>query len=136
MKRFLNLLQPHLVKPIVYSAVLKLALGICGVLLWHRFSNSDAVIPVPVSHGFFFAWIYLLLWAWFQYLAFDGFHPLGKLLRERDADAPSPGGLPRLKDLINQRIETFSELEEEEQTVAKLCADLIAAGIFLILSLL
>lgn len=131
MKRFFNLLQPHLVRPILYSVLLKLMLGLCCVLLWDRFANPGNLVPAPLSQGFFFAGIYLLVWAWFQYLSFDGFNPLKDLFLERDANPHTPGTPFRLKDLINERIDAFSELEEEEQIVVKLCADLIAGIIFL-----
>lgn len=134
MKRFRNLLQPHLVRPILYSATLKLLLGLCAVLLWDRFVNSPSLVPIAVSQGFFVAAFYFFLWVWFQYLAFDGMRPLKYLFPEKD-DAPHSPGTPfRLKDLINSRIDSFAELEEEEQTAVKLCADLITGLTFLLLS--
>ena len=135
MKRFMKLLQPHLARPILYSVFLKLALGLCCVLLWDRFVNSGNAVPAPLSQGFFFAGIYLLVWTWFQYLAFDRWRPLGELFAQENSPSHSPGTGFRLKDLINGRIDTFAELEDDEQIVVKLCADLVSGLVLLLFSL-
>ena len=134
MKRFFKVLQSHLVRPIAYSAFLKLVLGLCFVLLWDRFVNSGSFAPAPLSQGFFFAGIYLLVWTWFQYLAFDGFTPFKNLFVDKYVDPHSPGTPFRLKDLLNEKIESFSELEEEEQIAVKLFADLLVGLLFMLLS--
>lgn len=129
MKRFLKLFQTHLISPILFSAAFKIALGLCCGLLWNWFFNSRCIVPVSSSHGYFAAGVYLLVCAWFQYLALDGYHPLKNNSRETDC-ASHPVGTPfRLTDLINTRIDNFSELEADEQTVVRLCADIIGGTV-------
>lgn len=133
MKRFLKLLQPHLVRPILQSCVLKIALGLCAVLLWSRFVlEKSRLSTVGMEQGFFFMAVYFFLWLWFQYLAFDGIRPLRNLFPEEE-NAHSPHTPYRLKDLINQRVTAFADLEDEEQIAAKLLSNAIAAVCFLAL---
>ena len=122
MKRFLKLLQPHLTRPILYSALLKLTIGLCAVLLWERYLANGR----ELQQAIFFAAFYFLLWTWFQYLAFDGMRPF--VPSEEEPKASASGF--RLKDLINTKIDAFEELEDDEKTVCRLCADAIAAVCF------
>ena len=137
MKRFLKMLKPHLRRPIAYSAMLKLALGVCAVLVWNKFIASESSFAENhLQQGFFFLAVYFILWTWLQYLAFDGMRPLGKLFREKDTDQPAPNMPFRLKDLINTDVDAFEGLEDEEKTVCRLCADVIAAAVFFVAYLL
>lgn len=136
MKRFLEILKPHLRRPIAYSLMLKLALGFCAVLLWERFvTPQSAFVENPLHQGFFFLAVYFILWTWLQYLAFDGMRPLGRFYRDKDTEPPRPNAPLRLKDLLNTNVSAFEGLEDEEITVCRLCANAIAAVIFLTLYL-
>ena len=131
MKRFFEILRPHLRRPIFYSAVLKLALGVCVALVWNRYISSESAFQEnPLQQSFFFLTVYFILWTWLQYLVFDGMRPLGDLFRHRDEDAPRPNMPFRLKDLINTDVEAFEGLDQEEKTVCRLCANAIVAVIF------
>ena len=132
MKRFFEILRPHLCRPIIYSAVLKLALGLCAALVWNRYiSSQSAYQENHLQWSFFFLAVYFILWTWLQYLVFDGMRPLGDLFRNRDADGPRPNMPFRLKDLLNTDVDAFEGLDSEEKTVCRLCADAIVAVIFL-----
>ena len=131
MKRFFEILRPHLRRPIFYSAVLKLALGVCVALVWNRYISSESAFQEnPLQRSFFFLTVYFILWTWLQYLAFDGMRPLGDLFRNRDREEPRPNMPFRLKDLINTDVEAFEGLDPEEKTVCRLCANAIVAVIF------
>lgn len=137
MKRFLKILKPHLRRPIVFSVLLKLALGVCAVLVWARYITSESTfVESHLQQGFFFLTVYFILWTWLQYLAFDGMRPLGDLFFNKDTDAPRPNMPFRLKDLINTDVDAFEGLEDEEKNVCRLCADAVAAVIFLAVYLL
>ena len=136
MKRFFEILKPHLRRPIFYSVALKLALGVCAVLLWKRYVAAEsAFVENHLQQGFFFLTGYFILWTWLQYLVFDGMRPLGDLFRHRDEDAPRPNMPFRLKDLLNTDVDAFEGLESEEKTVCRLCANAIVAAIFLVVYL-
>lgn len=137
MKRFLEILKPHLCRSIVYSVLLKLALGLCAVLVWNRYITPRSVfVENPLQQGFFFLMVYFILWTWLQYLAFDGMRPLGELFRGRDADQPIPNKPFRLKDLLNTDVDSFEGLDQEEKTVCRLCSNAIAAVTFLVVYLI
>ena len=133
MKRFVKLLGPHLCRPIVYSASLKLALGLCAVLLWNRYiAARSAFVDNHLQQGFFFLMVYFVLWTWLQYLAFDGMRPFKNLRSRDDPDQHRPHTSFRFKDLINTNIDAFEGLDEDEKTVCRLCADAIVAVVFLL----
>ena len=132
MKRFFEMLQPHLRRPIFYSVSLKLALGVCAALAWARYIGAENTIQENhLQRGFFFLTVYFILWAWLQYLVFDGMRPLGDLFRYRDEDAPRPNMPFRLKDLLNTDVDAFEGLDPEEKTLCRLCSNAIVAVIFL-----
>lgn len=131
MKRFFEILKPHLCRPIVYSVLLKLALGLCAALLWTRYVSSESAYDENhLQQGFFFLGVYFVLWTWLQYLVFDGMRPLGNLFRNRDADPPRHNMPFRLKDLLNTDVDAFTGLDEDEKTVCRLCANAVVAVIF------
>lgn len=131
MKRFLELLQPHLYRPILYSTMQKLMMGLCAVLLWNRYLVAGSMLDGRgLGNGFFAAAFYFSLWTWLQYLTFDGMRPLKDLFPDREQPAPRPGN--RLQDLININPDALSELEDDEKTVARLCSNAVAAAVFLI----
>ena len=133
MKRFWEILGPHLRRPIFYSAMLKLALGLCAALVWSRYIGSESAIQENhLQRSFFFLTVYFILWTWLQYLVFDGMRPLGDLFRNKDADTPRPNMPFRLKDLLNTDVDAFEGLDPEEKTVCRLCADAIVAVVFFV----
>ena len=136
MKRFLEILRPHLRRPIAYSVILKLALGLCAALVWNRYIIARSeFVENHLQQGFFFLAVYFILWTWLQYLAFDGMRPLGRLFRDKDTEPPRRNMPFRLKDLLNTNVTAFEGLEDEEITVCRLCANAIVAVIFLVLYL-
>ena len=137
MKRFLEILKPSLCRPIVYSALLKLALGMCVALIWNRYiAPASAFVENHLRQGFFFLAVYFVLWTWLQYLAFDGMRSLADLFRNKDTERPRPNMPFRLKDLLNTDVDAFEGLDEEEKTVCRLCADAIVAIVFLVVYLI
>lgn len=133
MKRFRRLLQPHLVRPIAHSAIGKLVLSASLALFWSLYVNTkNRISPLRISDCFFFLAVYFLVWVWLQYLALDGFRPF-RAFRQRGAEEGSPAAGFRLKDLVNQRVESYAELDEEEQIAARLCANLIVCVFYLVL---
>ena len=137
MKRFRELLKPHLCRPIVYSASLKFAMGLCAALLWNRYiAAQSSFVDNHLQQAFFFLTIYFVLWTWLQYLAFDGMRPFEALRFRNDPDQRSHHTAFRFKDLINTNIEAFEGLEDDEKIVCKLCADAIVAIAFLLAYLL
>lgn len=114
MKRLMNLVQRHLVRPILYSTVTKTVLGLCIVLVWDRLVNAKSIAPMGVvDTGFFFIGVYYLTWVWIQYLVFDG-----------------------VKSLQFLQTDTDSDLEEDEQTAVRFWSNLIVSLMFLIPSLI
>lgn len=133
MKRFLEILKPHLRRPILYSIVLKLALGLCAAFVWNRYiSARSTFVEDHLQQGFFFLTVYFILWTWLQYLVFDGMRPLGNLFTNKDTEAPRPNIPFRLKDLINTDVDAFEGLDAEEKTICRLCADAIVTVIFFV----
>lgn len=131
MKRFFEMLKPHLRRPILFSVLLKLALGVCVALAWSRYITSESTFRENyLQQSFFFLAVYFILWTWLQYLAFDGMRPLGNLFSGRDTDQPRPNMPFQLKDLINTDVDAFEGLDPEEKTVCRLCANAIVAAIF------
>ncbi len=123
MKRFLSLLQPHVIRAIIYSSIAKMALSLCVIFLWDRLLNQNSLHPWGiVDTGFFALAIWFAIGAWIQYLSLDGVRPFRHIRKEKGNRS-----MTAMDD---------GELDETETTAAKLCSNLILAVFYLIPSLI
>ena len=143
MKGMLSLLkQPHVLTVMIRSAVSKIVIGLCAVLLWNRFLNETSTMPRGiVDTGFFAPAVWFILAAWIQYLAFDGVRPFRFLQTAKNKDADDSKKSVRLTDILGFATHSINDmdgetLDDDEVIAAKLCSNLLAALFFLIPNLL
>lgn len=135
MRKILDIYQPQMLRPIIYSTFTKFVCSLCLVLLWDRFVNAKNTVPYGVvDFAFFIAGAWLLLWAWMQYLALDGmtrgfevFEKIGEMFKRK------PKHFSRdFVDFVDEKVITYDMLEEDEQQVTRLLSNLFSGILFLI----
>lgn len=135
MRKILNIDKRHMVRPMICHAITRLSAGLALALLWDHFVNTEALLSVGV-HAFFVVGIFLTGMAWFDYLKLDGMHihhlsvekSCGRKMKNHHRKA--------IIDFSDERINSFEELEADEQAVCRLGANLLAGAVFLGLSLI
>ena len=122
MKRIRSLMQPNVIRAIIYSSVSKLLIALLALFLWNHFINAGSISPRGiVDTGFFALALCFAIGAWIQYLSLDGMRPF-RALRDKKKE-------PSLTAWAEE------ELEEDELTAVKFCSDFLLMLIFLIPSL-
>lgn len=110
----------YMIRPIIYKTVTKISVGVVLALLWDRFINRNQMLSI-VEYAFFCIGVIMMALAWFQYLKLDGL----RFLIPRNQKKKKPKKQRDIVDFVDEKIVSFDELEPEEQTVCKLCSDLL-----------
>lgn len=106
MKRWRKQFSAEQIKSIMAASAVKLLTGTVVFLLWNILVNRKSIAPsVPAETGCFFLSVYCFVWAWLQYLILDGVRSLDFLRAGDDEDG--------------------------EETMKRLCSDLVCGLVFL-----
>ena len=132
--KFGDLFHSYMVRPLIYQCVAKCAIAFVIVLLWKRWINRSELFSI-VEDAFFVVGIIFILLSWFQYLSLDGIH-LPHLLGGHKKKKPKRRGSRDIVDFADEKILSFSELEDEERTAVRLFSDIITGIVFLIPALI
>lgn len=141
MKKIREIYKPYMTRPIIYSCWTKFACTLALCLLWDRFVNVKKIYSVTES-AFFVAGVYLLVWAWMEYLSLDGMnhsldsfkHIIGAFIPQKKK--PMRHAQSDMVDFVDEKVTTFDMLEDDEQLLAKCCSNLITGLVFLGISLI
>lgn len=133
-KRISEQFQPYMARPLIYKAIARFLYALLAALLWREFiakGRADMTLRWP----FTFLFAMFLAAAWIAYLRLDGAR-LPRLPAKRLRRKPPEIRMRDMPDYIDEPVTSFDELSAAEQDVCLLCADLINALIFGLLSLL
>lgn len=127
-----NIFKPYMVRPMIYKTVTKSVIVLVICLLWDRFVNVSSSMSL-VKDAFFVVGFIWMLFAWFQYLKLDGYTVQYVF---KDKRKKKEKHVQRdIVDYVDEKIISFEELEEDEKTVVNMFSNLIAGGIFVVISL-
>ncbi len=125
-----------MLRPFLYTAFSRLALGLCAALLGDHFFSGPAGRPLRGTLLLLAAVLFALM-AWIAWLRLDGVSlpkPLNARLGPKKRPARSGGDMI---DFIDEEPDIrFDDLDGDEKDVCLLCADLICCAVFLTASLL
>ena len=131
MKRFFAQLKKLNVRRAVLSkTIARVFVGLIACLLWDRFLNSAGRLSV-LGHAFMAVGLLFAAFAWMHYLSLDGF----KLFPPAVRSVPKRRAQGGMTDALNEDPDA-DVLDKQERTCAALAADLCAAVLFFIPSLL
>ncbi len=141
MKKFREIYQPDMLRPIIYSVFTKFVCSLCVVLLWDRFVNSRNVVPYGVTDfAFFIVGMWFLLWTWMRYLQLDDIRNMVTEVMEKVrelANFQKPRHSSRdMVDFVTEKVITMDMLDDDEQVAAKFASNGITALIFLGISVI
>ena len=129
-KKIKKIFQPYMIRPTVYQCVTKISIALALALLWNRFINVEGVFSM-VRDAFLVAGVFFFMLAWFQYLRMDGL----KMSRVSDEEKKKKKKRHISKDIVDyadEKIISFSELEDDERMVCRLISDVVCGLLFLI----
>ncbi len=122
-----------MVRPLIYKTVTKCSIVLVIAFLWDRFINTSNIISMT-KDIFFVIGMSLVLFSWFQYLRLDGF-TVRHLLEEKKRKPKKKHAKKDIVDFVDEKIISFSELDDDERVVVVLFSNLISGLIFVIISL-
>lgn len=122
-----------MIRPLIYQCVVKSVIALVIALLWKRWINPSESFSL-VQDAFFAVGLIFILLSWFQYLSLDGIH-LPHLLGGGKKKKRRRGSRD-IVDFVDEKIISFSELEDDERTVVRLFSDIISGLIFLVIAII
>ena len=135
MKKFKEIYEPYMLRPMIYMTFTRFVLALFIALLADFFISKNINRPVKEEFFFLFAFIFLLLSAiaWFR---LDGMKlPRLMMMRVNPAKKPSPM-YGDMIDYVDERPGiSFDELDDSEKDLCILCANLFCFFVFFILAI-
>ncbi len=132
-KKIKKIFKGYMVRPLIYKTIMKCSVVLVIVLLWDRFVNTSKTMSV-IEDAFFIVGMIFVLFSWFQYLRLDGFS-IHHLLEEKKKTPKKKHAKKDIVDFVDEKIVSFSELEEDERVVVVLLSNLISGLIFVVISI-
>lgn len=132
-KRFQQLFQRYMIRPMIYQGFTRLVFGLTAALLWNEFSNISSV-RFPLGYAFTVVGIFFGLCAWMAYLRLDGVKAPKfdrKLFQRKKTPVISYGDM---SDHMDDEPVAYQELEDDEKDLCLLLSNLAVCILFLILS--
>lgn len=126
--------KSYMIHPLVYQVITKASIVVVVALLWDRFVNVQGHLSMVRDAYLVLGLIFLML-SWFQYLSLDGMS-IKHLFATKDKKKPKRKGTSDIADYADEKIISFSELEDDERTVVRLLANVITGLIFVVISLI
>ena len=130
-KKIRDTFKDYMIRPMIYQCGTKISIAVVLCLLWNRFINIWKYYTMLES-AFFVVALFFFLFAWFQYLRLDGIRPghlFGRAKKKKKKHVTKS-----IVDFADEKIISFSELEDDEKIVVRLIGDLICGLLFLVIS--
>ncbi|MDU5082623.1 hypothetical protein [uncultured Tissierella sp.] len=132
MKKLLRMYS-YLIQPTIYKITSRAFLGITFSLLWNHFTNKNETY-IMVEKAFFFVGVVLLTMAWFSYLKLDGIS-IGMARKGNKGKDKSGHQSKNIIDFLEEDV-TSDELEEEDEILSAMIANIFTGICFLIPSII
>ena len=126
-------LERYMIRPVIYKTSSRFLCALTAVLLWNEFVNMGGLWPR--SRAFVFFGVLFAAAGWLAYLRVDGAHipKLPKKFTRRRHDPLRAYG--DLSEHVDDEITAFDDLDDDEQNLCLLLADVITAALFFVISL-
>lgn len=125
-------MQRYLVKPLIYRIFPRIILSLTAAALWNHFVNRGAMVPTSFAYVFLSA--LFGIFTWMAYLRRDGLH-LPKIDRRLfDWKRKPQRSYGDMIDYVDEEIDNFDDLDEEEQELCLLWANGLCCVLFLVIS--
>ena len=132
-------LQQHfhraMIRPTLYRIFTRFMLALLAAMLWNEFVNRSGLLSLR-GHAFLFLGILFAALAWMNYLRLDGLRAPQIDRRLFDWKRKPVRFYGDMADHVDEDVTPFEELDEDEQTLCRLLANLACCVIFLALSLI
>ncbi|OZV12043.1 hypothetical protein CIW83_11425 [Tissierella sp. P1] len=122
-----------MIQPSIYKITSRAFLGITFSLLWNHFTNKNETY-IMVEKAFFFVGVVLLTMAWFSYLKLDGIS-IGMARKGNKGKDKSGHQSKSIIDFLEEDV-TSDELEEEDEILSAMIANIFTGICFLIPSII
>lgn len=123
--------EREMIRPTVYKVLLKATLGVTACLLWERFINTDGLRTMWGTPSLLCGAVFLA-GAWFGYLKMDGVS-VGHLMKGWQKEKPKKKHVTKeMVDFVDEKVTSFDDLDDEEQTSCRFLSNLITGVLFLI----
>ena len=132
MKKLLKMYS-YLIQPTIYKITSRAFLGITFSLLWNHFTNKNETY-IMVEKAFCFVGVVLLTMAWFSYLKLDGIS-IGMARKGNKGKDKSGHQSKSIIDFLEEDV-TSDELEEEDEILSAMIANIFTGICFLIPSII
>lgn len=126
--------RPYMKRPIIYQMITKASIILVLALLWERFINQNGRFPM-FKYSFAIMGVICVCISWFSYLSLDGMK-IHYLNEKKDGKAKKKHKGRDIIDFADEKVISFDELEQEEQTVCHLFSSLLTGLLFVILSII
>lgn len=131
MKRFFQFIKN---KDVRHAALQKTfpraVIGLLVCFFWNRFLNSAGRLNV-YSHAFMAVGLIFAALSWLNYLRLDGVNA-PKFFKKKLFQKPPKRKMGDMIDFVDEKVTSFEELDEDEGTAATFVANIIAAVLFLV----
>lgn len=124
-----------MVRPLIYKTFTRVVLALAASLLWNEFVNKGGLMSMR-AYAFLFFGVLFAVAAWMSYLRLDGMHAPQFDKRLFDWKRPPKRSGGDMIDYVDEKIVSFDELDEDEQSWCLLLANGICCVIFLIASMI
>ena len=133
-KKMRDTFQDYMIRPMLYQCATRISIALVLCLLWDRYINVQKYFSMAES-AFFVVAMVLFMFAWFHYLRFDGIRP-GHLFFGTGKKKKKKHVTKSIVDFADEKIISFSELEDEEKILVRMFGDVICGLLFLVISLI
>ena len=122
----------YMLRPLFYRAFTRVILALTVALLWNEFANRSGLLSL--GHAYAFMSIFFAVMAWMSYLRLDGLRVPQIDRRLFDWKRQPTRSYGDMIDHVDEDIVQYEDLEEDEQTVCRLLANIACCALFLALS--
>ena len=134
MSKFFHTYKKYMIRPIVYKTVTKALLVLVVSLIWKEYVNTNPELSM-VDYVFPVLGIVLIAFSWFHYIALDGLE-LHYLNEDKQSKKESKFRLKDIIDFTEEKPESFSELDKEEEIACKLASNVITGLLYILISVI
>jgi len=127
-------LPRHLRLPLLYRIFPRIILALTAAALWNHFVNRGVLLPPSFAYAFLA--VLFGVFAWMAYLRMDGLR-LPKIDKKLfDWKRKPQRSYGDMSDYVDEELDHFDDLDEDEQELCLLWANGLCCVIFLVVSFL